>query len=227
VRIVLIEDQERLLDVLAMVVRFRWPDADILTATEGETGLWLALEGSTDLVVLDVGLPDRNGFDVLAEIRRTSDVPVILLTGSKDETDQVRGLDLGADAYLTKPVGNMALLAHINAVLRRVQPTTGRSLAEYVGGSLRVDQARRELIGTDGRVRLTPIESRLLSCLNRNSGAVVSRPTLIRRGWGHEDAVSPHDLNVFMARLRVKLVQVGGGHEIVTERGVGYRVVTS
>jgi two-component system KDP operon response regulator KdpE len=228
VRIVLIEDEQRLLDVLATIFRFRWPEADILMATDGETGLWLALERSTDVVVLDVSLPDRSGFDVLADIRRTSDVPVVVLTAAKDETDQVRGLELGADAYLSKPFGNMALLAHINAVLRRAQPLAERSTqAEYAGGRLRVDEARREIIGADGRVRLTPIEFRLLFYLLRNAGHVVSRATLIRRVWGDEEAATPHDLNVFIARLRAKLVQAGGGHAIMTERGLGYRVVTS
>jgi two-component system response regulator VicR len=228
VRIVLIDDDQRLLDVLCTIFRFRWPEADILTATDGETGLWLALEHSTDLVVLDISLPDRSGFDVLTDIRRSSDVPVVLLTAAKDETDHVRGLELGADDYLNKPFGNMALLAHVKAVLRRAQPLAERSSqAEYASGRLRVDELRRELIGPDGRVRLTPIEFRLLFYLMRNADHVVSRAALIRRVWGDEEAATAHDLNVFIARLRAKLAQAGGGQAIVTERGIGYSVVTS
>jgi two-component system KDP operon response regulator KdpE len=228
VRIVLIDDEQRLLDVLTTIFRFRWPDADIVTASDGETGLWLALEQSTDLVILDVGLPDRSGFDVLADIRRSSDVPVVLLTAAKEETDHVRGLELGADDYLNKPFGNMALLAHVKAVLRRAQPLSERSSqAEYANGRVRVDELRRELIGPHGRVRLTAIEFRLLFYLMRNADHVVSRAALIRRVWGDEEAATPHDLNVFIARLRVKLAQAGGGQAIVTERGIGYSVVTS
>ena len=227
-RIVLIDDEQRLLDALVTIVRLRWPEADIQTASDGETGLWLGLQQNTDMVVLDVGLPDRSGFDVLTDIRRKSDVPVILLTAAKNETDHIRGLELGADDYLNKPFGSMVLLAHINAVLRRTQTLVEHSTrAEYADGTLRVDELRRELIVADRRVRLTPIEFRLLFYLMRNRGHVVSRSALIRRVWGQEDAATTHDLNVSIARLRLKLAQLGGGQSIVTERGIGYRVVMS
>jgi two-component system, OmpR family, response regulator VicR len=228
VKIVLIDDEQRLLDALVTTFRFRWPEADILTATDGETGLWLALEHSPDLVILDVGLPDRSGFDVLADIRRTSDVPVIVLTAAKDETDHVRGLELGADDYLNKPFGNMALLAHIKAVLRRAQPLAEpSSRAQLVVGRLRVDEPRREVIGPGGRVRLTPIEFRLFYYLMRNTGHMVSRSALIRRVWGSEEGATDHDLSVFIARLRAKLALAGDPQAIVTEPGLGYRVVPS
>jgi DNA-binding response OmpR family regulator len=228
VKIVLIDDEQRLLDALVTTFRFRWPEADILTAIDGETGLWLALESSPDVVILDVGLPDRSGFDVLADIRRVSDVPVVLLTAAKDETDQVRGLELGGDDYLNKPFGSMALLAHIAAVLRRAHSLAEPSRrAELVVRRLRLDEPRREVIGPGGRIRLTPIEFRLLYYLMHNAGHVVSRSALIRRVWGNEEGATHHDLSVFIARLRAKLALAGEPQAIVTEPGLGYRVVPS
>jgi DNA-binding response OmpR family regulator len=227
VKVVLIDDEQRLLDALVTTFRFRWPEADILTAIDGETGLWLALESSPDVVVLDVALPDRSGFDVLADIRRASDVPVVVLTAAKDETDQVRGLELGADDYLNKPFGSMAFLAHIAAVLRRAQSLSEPSRrAELVVRGLRLDEPRRELTGPGGRVRLTRIEFRLLYCLMRNAGHVVSRSALIRRVWGGDEGATQHDLSVFIARLRAKLALAGDAQAIVTEPGFGYCFVS-
>jgi DNA-binding response OmpR family regulator len=226
VNILLIDDEQRLLDALAVAFRFRWPDADILTATDAETGLGLALARAPDLVVLDVGLPDRSGFDVLADLRRASDVPVIMLTAARDEMDHVRGLELGADDYLAKPVGSMALLAHIRAVLRRAQPLADPGqTAGLTVGDLRLHELRREVMVSGQRVRLTALEFRLLHCLMRNAGHVVNRSTLIRRVWGDEDGATDHDLSVVVGRVRAKIASAGAPQAILTERGIGYRVV--
>jgi len=120
--ILLVDDEQRLLDALQSAFAFHWPDTEILTAADGDTALRLFFARQPDVVVLDVRLPDCSGFEVLREIRRTSDVPVLLLTAARDEMDHVRGLRLGADNYLTKPIGAMALLAHVDAVLRRSRP---------------------------------------------------------------------------------------------------------
>jgi DNA-binding response OmpR family regulator len=165
-RILLIDDDQRLLDALVTMLSFRWPEAEIVTATDGETSLELLARSSergadppVDIVVLDVGLPDRSGLDVLVAIRRTSDVPVVLLTAARDEANHVRGLELGADDYLIKPFNSMTLLAHVDAVLSRARPLS--EAARRVGvsaGTLRLDEAHRDLIGPAGRVSLTPIE---------------------------------------------------------------------
>jgi two-component system KDP operon response regulator KdpE len=224
--VVLVEDDQGLLDALVTAFRFRWPDAEVLTATDGETGLWLALKRAPDMVVLDVALPDRNGFDVLADIRRASDVPVIFLSGNRDEMDHVRGLELGADDYLVKPFGHLALLAHIRAVLRRAQPLSEPSgLPQLPIGRLRLDNSRRELIGETARVRLTPIEFKLLSHLARNVGHIVSRSALKRGVWGDAEDATDHQLNVFIGRVRSKMAMTGEPSAIITEHGVGYRVV--
>jgi DNA-binding response OmpR family regulator len=111
VNILLIDDEQRLLDALAVAFRFRWPDADILTATDAETGLGLALARAPDLVVLDVGLPDRSGFDVLADLRRASDVPVIMLGSDGGDGGETRARTLGASLYLAQPFSTRALIA--------------------------------------------------------------------------------------------------------------------
>jgi DNA-binding response OmpR family regulator len=233
VRIVVIDDDQRLLDALVTTFKFRWPDSEVLTATSGDSGLDLivgngaaAAHAPTDLVVLDLGLPDRTGFDVLIDIRRTSDVPVVLLTAAKEEVDHVRGLSLGADDYLTKPFSGMTLLAHINAVLKRARPFGDFfGQASLAAGRLRLDASFRDLIGPAGRVRLTPVEFRLASHLMQNAGHVVYQSALIRRVWGDEEAATPHDLRMFVARLRAKLAAAGAPRAIVTERGIGYMIV--
>jgi DNA-binding response OmpR family regulator len=228
VRVVLIDDEQRLLDALETAFCFRWPEAEVLTATEAGIGLALIVERRPDAVVLDVRLPDRNGFDVLADIRRTSDVPVIMLTAARDEMDHVRGLDLGADDYLTKPVGAMALLAHIQAVIRRAQPLADPSrFTDVTLGRFRLDGQGRQAVGSAGRVRLTPTEFRLLYYLMRNAGHVVCRSTLIRRVWGDADGATEHDLRVFIGRVRGKIAHVGDPPTILTEHGIGYRIAPS
>jgi DNA-binding response OmpR family regulator len=226
-KILLVEDDRQLVDALLTAFRFRWPEAELFTAGDAETGLWLALKRAPDAVVLDLGLPDRSGFDVLVDIRRVSDVPVILLTAARGEMDHVRGLELGADDYLVKPFGHMPLLAHIKAVLRRAQPLADSDEPVPLSvGRLRLDKQQREVVGSVARIRLTPIEFKLLYYLMRNAGRVVSRSMLIRRVWGDADSVTDHDLTVFVSRLKSKLAAAGDAPPILAEHGIGYRIAT-
>jgi two-component system KDP operon response regulator KdpE len=222
--ILLVDDDQRLLDALEWAFHFHWPDTELLTARDGETALRLCFAREPDAVVLDVTLPDRSGFDVLREIRRASDVPVLMLTAARDEMDHVRGLGLGADNYLTKPVGPTALLAYVKAALRRAQPSDDST--DLTVNGLRIHSERREVLVEGQPVKLTPIEHRLLYQLMRNAGHVLTHSTLIRRVWGSEDAASEHELRVFIARLRAKIEPPGRPKCIATEREVGYRFVT-
>jgi len=225
---VLIDDEQRLLDALETAFRFRWPEADVLTARNAGSGLALIVEQRPDAVVLDVGLPDRSGLDLLTDLRRISDVPVIMLTAARDEMDHVRGLDLGADDYLTKPFGAMALLAHIQAVIRRGRPLADKSrLTDVTVGRFTLDGQGREAVGSAGRVRLTPTEFKLLFFLMSNAGHVVGRSTLIRRVWGDADGATEHDLRVFVGRVRAKIARVGDPPTILTEHGIGYRIAAA
>jgi DNA-binding response OmpR family regulator len=225
-RVVLVDDEQPLLDALQTAFHFRWPEAEVLTAKNAKNGLALIVDQRPDAVVLDVGLPDRSGLDLLADLRRTSDVPVIMLTAARDEMDQVRGLDLGADDYLTKPFGAMALLAHIQAVIRRGRADKSRRTDASVG-RFTLDGPGREAVGSAGRVRLTPTEFKLLYFLMSNAGHVVGRSTLIRRVWGHPDGATEHDLRVFVGRVRAKIAQAGDPPTILTEHGIGYRIAAA
>jgi DNA-binding response OmpR family regulator len=221
--VLLVDDEQRLLDALQSAFAFHWPETEVLTATDGDTALHLFFASEPDVVVLDVRLPDCSGFDVLSEIRRSSDVPVLLLTAARDEMDHVRGLRLGGDAYLTKPIGALALLAHVDAILRRWRPTT-RSVDLVVGG-LRLRSERREVVAGERIISLTPIEYRLLQQLMSNAGHVLTRSVLIRRVWKADEGATNHDLRVFIARLRAKIQPPGCPRYIETERDVGYRLI--
>jgi DNA-binding response OmpR family regulator len=221
--ILLVDDEQRLLDALQWAFQFHWPETEILTALDADTALRLCFARQPDVVILDVRLPDRSGFDVLRQIRRASDVPVVMLTAARDEMDQVRGLGLGADNYLTKPVGPTALLAHVEAILRRCRPPADPT--ELVVSGLRIQSQRHQVLVGDTPVELTPIEHRLLYYLMRNAGQVLTRSALIRRVWGTEDGATDHDLRVFIARLRAKIEPPGSPTYIATEREVGYRFV--
>jgi DNA-binding response OmpR family regulator len=227
-KFLLIDDEQRLLDALAAALRLRWPDARVLTATRAESGVQLALQAQPDLVLLDVRLPDQNGLEVLRRIRQSSQVPLIFLTALSDEVNHVEGLELGADDYLVKRIGTRALLAHIQAVLRRAQRRSlSRDVCELSVGVVRLDEQRCEVLVGGRRIRLSAVEFRLLYHLLRDAGHPVRRSELIRRVWGGEAAASDHALSVLVARVRAKLAPIPNLPLIVTYRGVGYRCVTS
>jgi two-component system KDP operon response regulator KdpE len=211
---------------VAVAVQFQWRDCEVLTAADGEAGLAAFYAHDPDVVVLDVAMPRMSGFAVLREIRRVSDVPVVLLTARGEEADQVRGLELGADDYVVKPFGHLALLARIRAVLRRAElPPPARALPDFAAGGLAIDfRARRVAVG-GAAVRLTPVEYTLLYYLVRNVGHVLPHQLLLDRVWGEEYAASPSYLKVFVSRLRAKLERPGGPRYLETERGIGYRFV--
>jgi two-component system KDP operon response regulator KdpE len=223
-KILVVDDEQRLLDALSVGFRFQWADATVLTAHDGEEGLELFAQHLPDIVILDVGLPGKSGFDVLQEIRRTSEAPVIMLTAADDEMDQVRGLDLGADDYLVKPFSRIALMAHIKAVLRRAElppPTT--AAPDFAAGELTVHFERREVTVKGIPVKLTPFEYKLLFHLVRNAGRLLPHAALRDRIWGREYDATEHQLQVFVNRLRSKIEHPGGPRYIETERGLGYR----
>jgi DNA-binding response OmpR family regulator len=225
-KILVIDDETRLVEVLAVSFQFQWQDATVLSAGDAEEGLASVFEHNPDVVVLDVGLPDGTGFDLLRELRRTSDVPVIMLTAAGDETDQVRGLELGADDYVVKPCSNLALMARIKAVLRRAHlAPPAEALPDFVAGDLSVHFPSHQVTLRGKAVKLTAVEYRLLYHLVRNAGRLMPRQALLERVWGEEYGATEHYLRVFVSRLRSKLESPGDAPFIVTERGVGYRFV--
>jgi DNA-binding response OmpR family regulator len=225
-KILVVDDDPHMREALTISLELHWDDATILAAKDGEEGLRLFVEHDPDVVLLDVSMPGKDGFLVLAEIRQRSDVPVLMLTARGDETAQVRGLELGADDYVVKPFSHLALLARIKAVLRRAAlPPPTRALPDFTAGDLAIHFQNQEVAVKGERVNLTPIEYKLLYHLARNAGRVLPQRTLLDRVWGEDyDATSDY-LKVYISRLRAKLERPGDAHYIETVRGLGYRFI--
>jgi DNA-binding response OmpR family regulator len=224
----LLEDDDGVeVTAVSGAIRHAWHDCDVLAAPVGETGLRAFYEADPDVVLLDVSKPaPMAGLELLSAIRRVSDVPVILVSESDTETDQVRGLELGADDYVCKPFGHLALLARVRAVLRRAElPPPARAVPDFEAGELAIHFDRQEVTVGGAPVRLTPLEYKLLYHLARNPGRLLPHRLLLDRVWGEEAYPNPDYVKVFVSRLRAKLERPGGPRYIATERGAGYRFV--
>jgi two-component system KDP operon response regulator KdpE len=179
-----------------------------------------------DLIILDLGLPDGDGVDLIGDVRAWSSVPIIVLSARVSETDKIRALDAGADDYLTKPFGSGELLARVRANLRRRRtPATGDN-GTISFGDVTVDLREREVTKAGQRVHLTPTEFRLLAALLNNPGKVITNPQLLREVWGPSHSESGHYLRVYMGHLRQKLEDdPTQPRHLLTETAVGYRLV--
>jgi two-component system KDP operon response regulator KdpE len=198
----------------------------VLEAATGEAALRLAVTQPPDLVVLDLGLPDRDGFEVLAALREWSRVPVFVLSVRSREVEKVRAFDLGADDYVVKPFGMPELLARIKAALRRRLEAQSPQAVFRVGG-LEVDLARRVVRVDDAEIRLSPKQYRLLQVLVSNAGKVVTHRHLLNEVWGavHRDDIQY--LRVFVRKLRSRIeADPARPRYLLTELGVGYRLRT-
>jgi DNA-binding response OmpR family regulator len=225
VNVLVVDDAPEVVDSVRFGFAVQWREVDLLSAGTGKEALELVERESPDLVLLDVGLPDMDGFKVLEELRFFSDVPVIMLTARDDTIDKVKGLELGADDYVTKPFNHLELLARIKAVLRRLDMPPPKSRApSFRSGDLEMDFAAQEVRVKGQPVRLTPTEYKLLYHLVRNAGRTLPHGTLLAKVWGREYLDEVDYLRVYVRRLRDKL---GDDPEkpryIRTERGLGYR----
>jgi two-component system KDP operon response regulator KdpE len=174
------------------------------------------------LVVLDLGLPDRDGVEFIKDLRGWSSVPVIVLSARSEESDKIEALDAGADDYLSKPFGVGELLARVRALLRRQIAEGGMPVFEF--GDVRVDLARRTVERSGQPVHLTPIEYRLLTHLLANSGKVLTHRQLLKEVWGPSYVDSSHYLRIYVGHLRQKLeIDPTRPRHLLTETGVGYR----
>lgn len=195
----------------------------VATAYDGKEALELARQTQPDLIVLDLMLPEIGGLDVCRLLRAESKVPIIMLTARTTEEDKLRGLDLGADDYVTKPFSLRELTARVRAVLRRSAPPGERRAAVYQGGHLVADFDAVSVTVDAEPIRLTRREFELLRYLVQNRSRVVSRDRLLERVWGYDRLVETRSVDVHVGRLRAKLKTAG--RQIETVVGLGYRFI--
>lgn len=195
----------------------------VLEAADGEQALATFAAQPIDLVVLDLGLPDRDGAEVLRELRRVSQVPVIVLSVRAHEAEKVKLLDLGANDYVTKPFGIPEFMARVRSLLRQ-HATQGQVDPVYDDGDLHADLVRREITRAGTPVHLSRREFALLAILIRHAGRVVTQPQLIREIWGHDEGGDSQSLRVLIGRLRQRLHDPASDPKYLhTEAGVGLR----
>jgi two-component system alkaline phosphatase synthesis response regulator PhoP len=194
----------------------------VSSATDGEQALVLYERTAPDLVILDLMLPKMDGFEVCRELRRRSDVPILMLTARSEDVDAIVGLELGADDYVTKPFNPRALVARVKAILRRTDATAkgGRPITV---GNLRIDPRRREAYVGERRLDLRAREFDLLAALARDPGVVLSRDALLEDVWGTDFPGETRTVDVHVAEVRKKLGE--DGPQVETVRGIGYRLV--
>ena len=222
-RVLTVEDDRDMAEVVEMCFAVRWPDAEVINVVRGTEAIALVNQQAPDLVVLDLGLPDISGLDVVKRIREFSSVPVIILTGQGDEFSRIRGLEAGADDYVVKPFSHLELLARVRAVLRRSTPSGVHEADEVLtAGALIIDPGSRN-VTVDGRsVELTPTEWNLLLFLARNQGRVATHQVLAERVWGSE-YVDSTVIKAAVRRLRQKIGDSGANPRFVrSHRGLGY-----
>ena len=219
-RVLIVEDDEAIASPLAKGLEREGLDVDRVET--GSAALGRAAEQPFDVVLLDLGLPDRDGFDVCRELRARSDVPIIVVTARSEEVDRVVGLELGADDYIVKPFGFRELVARIRAVARRRPAATTHASASEVG-ALNIDRRTRRVVVEGAEVALTPKEFDLLAYLAEDPGAVCSRQQVLEEVWDPHWYGPTKTLDVHVASLRKKL---GDPRWIETVRGVGFRLRT-
>jgi two-component system KDP operon response regulator KdpE len=224
--ILLIEDEPQMRRFLRAALGAQ--DYRLVEATTAREGLAQAAGRNPDLILLDLGLPDRDGLDLARELREWSTTPIIVLSARGREQDKVAALDLGADDYLTKPFGVEELLARIRVALRHAALPPGSAPEPiFEAGDLRVDLVRREVRRGGQEVHLTPTEYKLLSLLIRHAGKVLTHRQLLKEVWGTSYAEQSHYVRVYMAQLRQKLeADPARPRLLMTEPGVGYRLKT-
>lgn len=218
--VLLIEDDKSIRNFLQLALKTE--NYKVLEANNGLTGISMFMSHNPDLIMLDLGLPDIDGMQVLEQIRQTSAVPVIIVSARGQEREKVAALDLGADDYITKPFGAAELLARVRVALRHRKPLG--MATEFVLDDLSIDFAKRKVCVAGRDVHLTPIEYKLMLLLTENSGKVLTHNFIQKQIWGYESSDDYQTLRVFMANIRKKIeVDTLRPRFILTEVGVGYR----
>lgn len=221
--ILVVDDEPRMIRFIRMNLELE--GYQVIEARNGLEALEQARQHLPDLIVMDVMMPEMDGFETLRLLREISTVPIILLTVRSDEEDRIRGLELGADDYITKPFSPRELNSRVNAVLRRAEwPSIQPRTILRIDDKLAVDFNRHQVLVNGERVDLRPTEYRLLSHLIQNAGWVVPHDTLLAKVWGYEYREETHYLRLYINYLRKKIEEDPANPKyILTERGVGYR----
>jgi len=223
----IIEDDPNLIKAVQLALKARWPQSTIVSIAEGNKGVEAVESEYPDVVLLDLGLPDTDGLDVLHQIRLFSNVPIIIITVRSEEIDRLKGLELGADDYLVKPFSYLELVARVNALLRRVTVDNfgTSSGTTFVVGDLSINSDSQEVFLQGKPIKLTPIQYRLLHCLASNAGHVITHGMLVAKVWGDEEIdIGDESLKVHIHYLRKKLGDKPCSPvKIITVPGVGYK----
>ena len=224
-RVLVVDDERRMVGFIRL--NLEQDGFEVIEAYNGTEALERLRDSLPDLILLDVMMPDIDGFEVLRTIREVSQVPIIMLTAKGEEDDKVKGLELGADDYVTKPFSPRELVSRVKAVLRR-----GSTFEEDEEGAieiddrLKIDFGRREVWVEDELVKLRPTEYRLLYHLVQNAGWVLTHDQILTKVWGYEYRDEPHYVRLYINYLRKKIEEDPSDPQyILTERGVGYRFV--
>lgn len=224
-KVLVVEDDPATVDAVSLAFELRWPGSEVVSTANGSEATGLVEREAPDVVILDLGLPDIDGLQVVPAIRNFSNVPIVILTARDDRTSTVKGLEVGADDYITKPFDPMELLSRVKAILRRTSmPELLGDEGVVKGKNLVIDLASHRVSVSGAVVSLTPTEWKLLSYLARNEGKVVSQQALADRLWGDESLGDPATMRRYISRLREKLGDDPQSPQLIlTEHGMGYR----
>ncbi len=223
-RVLVVDDDPPSVKMISFLLREE--GYDVVSADNGVTALELIDREPPDLVILDVMMPHLDGFEVCRRMRQKVDVPIIFLSAKGETVDKVTGLQLGADDYLAKPFEPAELLARVKAVLRRAEAFVGKGIkSQLTVGDLTLDPVTNQAIFADGRkVDLTPIEFKLLYCLMRNAGRILSHDLLLSAVWGYDYEGYSNQIAVYIRRLRMKIEKKPDHPKMLTTvRGLGYK----
>jgi two-component system KDP operon response regulator KdpE len=220
--VLVVEDDKPIRNLITTTLKMN--DYRYITASKGNEAIMLNASNKPDIIILDLGLPDIDGVDVIEHIRTWSDVPIIIVSARSEDQDKITALDRGADDYLTKPFSVEELLARLRVIQRRHMKSENNSITEFVNERLRIDYVSGCVYLNENELHLTPIEYKLLCLLARNVGKVLTHKYIIQNVWGSATETSEASLRVFMATLRKKLDD-SRQPLIQTHIGIGYRMM--
>jgi two-component system, OmpR family, KDP operon response regulator KdpE len=221
-KVAIIEDDRSIINAVVVAFEFRWSDVQVVFAMSGLEGVELVKKESPDVLILDINLPDISGFEVLKKIREFSALPVIILTVRADDADVLKGLETGADDYITKPFNYLTLLARVKAVLRRAnQPEIQIDHNTQINSHLKIDFVNQKVQVDDRLVKLTPVEYQFLLLLVKHKNQLVVYKDIMAEVWSKQDWQNTENIRIYVRRLRNKLGD-NPPQMILNQHGQGY-----